>query len=122
MIIFLESILVKKTTQLFLILLGTVAIRIAILLVSHKGSLKKNIVFLIKQETINTCLIASCFLFDKLILIHEIRMKIEVAVLFTSLVILDELISIFDGVGETPSSIFIIGLIKKVSYIISGKK
>lgn len=75
----------------------------------------------IKSEIINISLVFACVILDRTLILSNLVFSWSIAVIFTLLVILDEITSIASEAGETLGSKFIISTIKKVKELLQNK-
>lgn len=75
----------------------------------------------IKSEIINVSLVFACVILDRTLILSNVEFSWSIAVIFTMLVILDEITSIASEAGETLGSKFVISTIKKIKDLSQNK-
>lgn len=75
----------------------------------------------IRSEIVNICLVFACVIMDRTLILSNIKFSWSIAIIFTTLVIFDEITSIASTAGETLGSQFIITVIKKINNILQNK-
>ncbi|WP_248000484.1 hypothetical protein [Lactiplantibacillus plantarum] len=118
----LELFTLKESVMLYGILLVMGLLRaISLLVDSRKEELIHNIIIFLKHEIINFCVVTSCILLDKLVVLNYINLGINISFIFTLLVLIEQLYSILSDSNKTMSSMFIIQTLDKIKSIIDHK-
>ncbi|GKT03933.1 hypothetical protein [Furfurilactobacillus entadae] len=116
-----ENVLKIEMVNLIVIYIGMAIIRLICDLITNKINIKKNLAQFLKLEVCNICLIISCVLIDHALLLKSQNFfEMDLAAIVSTLLILDEFMSIISDTNETATSHWLLSVAEQLHELMIG--